>query len=68
MLTAKRLYSGICAFNNIRSEVRRIPAKVKLVTVSYIVQSIGAKISSQPENGTCLLCEESEETICYFLL
>ena len=41
--------------------------KVKLATGTYTVQSIRTKFASQPGNGTCLLCKESEETIYYFL-
>ena len=59
-LIVKTQSSNIC-------EVRRISVKVKLATGTYTVQSIRAKFASQPGNGTCLLCKESEETIYHFL-
>ena len=42
--------------------------EVKLATGTYTVQSIRVKLASQPGNGTCLLCQEAEETNIIFYL
>ncbi|CAG2258151.1 unnamed protein product [Mytilus edulis] len=49
-------------------EIIRIPTKLKIATVSYILQTIRAKFINNTELSICKLCNETEETLPHFLL
>lgn len=49
---------------NSMREVRRIAVKIKLVTGTYLLQTVRAKFQG---NSKCLLCKEAEETLHHFL-
>ena len=63
---------GVChplvtSFGDLR-EVPCIAVKLKIVTVTYILQTTRAAFNQNAVNPTCLACNRDDETLRHFLL